>query len=227
MLIPEVILNYTVKTAIEIINLDWESNTDKTKTILYDLLGKDDNGFKLQLNKFNYFEQGQSIFLKSKGESRRLQVTLGYNIERVGLPTIHILLPQENEKEKGLGMGEGYQDYEIDEIEGTYKRNFTNVYDSTYSLMITSDNSSEVSLIYHVLKSVLFCSFEHLEHMGIRDPKFGGQDLQFANDLVPTTVFHKNLTIQMFYETTVNELLSQKLARSLTFEGIIQQQTNI
>lgn len=219
MIIPELILQYTIKSIVDLINEDWDSTEKKEDTILYDLFYKDDNGFPMVMNKFNYLDQAKSIFLRSSGDPRKLQVTVGYNIERNGLPTIHILLPQENESDKGIGMGAGYQPDFIDEEEGIFSETFTNVFKSTYNLMITSDNSSEAILIYHALKNVLFSIFEHFELMGLRDPKFGGQDLQFNNDLVPPTVFHRNLLISFFYETTVKSILRQKLIKSLSIVG--------
>ena len=99
MLIPEVILMYTVKSLIDVINKDWTDNTDPTKTILYDLFYKDDNGYPLVLNKFNYFEQAKNLFITDKNKQRQLVVTMGYNLERKGLPTIHILLPDEQQDE--------------------------------------------------------------------------------------------------------------------------------
>lgn len=219
MLIPENILYHTVRSLFAFIEKDWKDNENKEKTILYDLLKKDDNGMELKIHRFDYYEQAQHIFLQPAGSSRKLQVNMGYNVQRAGLPTIHIMLPNEDKDEIGLGMGEGYQEYERDEEAGTYKRNFTGVWKSTYSLMITSDNSSEVVLIYHVLKNLFVATFEAFELRGLRDVTFGGQDLQFSNELVPPEVFHRNLTVNCFYESTVNELLSNKLIRGILTEG--------
>jgi len=227
MLIPELVLQSTVKSLIDLLQSDWLANSDKTKTILYDLFNKDDNGTLMVLNKFNYFDQARDIFIKNNGESRRLQVVLGYNLERMGLPTVHILLPNESEGDVGIGMGQGYLDPEFDTDSGTYKRNFTNVFNSTYNLMITSDNSSEVVLIYHALKNLFTAVFEHFELMGLRNIKFGGADLQFNNELVPPTVFHRNLSVSFFYESSVNELLTNKIINNFIFTGTIISSENI
>lgn len=219
MIIPEIILQYTIKSVLDLINDDWDGAVKKEDTILYSMFYKDDNGFPLVMNKFNYLDQAKAIFLRSVGDPRKLQVSVGYNLERSGLPTIHILLPNEVEDQKGIGMGAGYQDDFEDQEQGVWAESFTNVFKSTYNLMITSDNSSEAVLIYHTLKNVLFSVFEHLELMGLRDPKFGGQDLQFNNDLVPPTTFHRNLLLTFFYESTVKSIFNQKFIKNMQFVG--------
>jgi hypothetical protein len=213
MLIPEVILHYTVKTILDLIKSDFESQADEKNSVLHEFLFQDDNGMEITMNKFSYYEQGKNLFLKNEDESRKLTVNVGYNTERKGLPTIHILLPSETSGEVGIGMGEGYKQYNIFGDEGEYKRNFTNVFDSNYNMLITSDNSSEVVLIYHVLKNFMFAIFEHFENMGLRQPKISGQDLQLNTDLLPQNVYNRNISVSFFYESTVSEVMRHKLVK--------------
>ena len=55
----------------------------------------------------------------------------------------------------------------------------------------------------------------------MRDPSFAGQDLQFNNELVPPTVFHRNLILSFFYESTVSSILKQKVARGICFDPTV------
>lgn len=220
MLIPENIIYYNIRSLLKLIQEDWEENkADTTKTILYDLFNKDDNGLEMKINRFDYLKQAEHIFIQStKAESSRgLKVTMGYNLQRAGLPTIHILLPNESKYEVGLGMGEGYQDGVVDPDTGTYKTKFTNVQKATYNLMITSDNSSELVLMYHGLKNLMFATFAAFELRGLRDIEFGGQDVQLDSELMPDTVFHRNLTVSFFYESSVSGLTTEKIIKKLVF----------
>lgn len=219
MLIPENIIYHNLVNTIALLKEDWETNGDKTKTILYDLFYKDDNGIVMSYNRFDYLKQAEHIFVSSQQvtSSRKLMVTMGYNVQRAALPTVHILLPNENKHDVGIGMGQGYQDDVI--VDDKIKTTYTNVSKATYNLMITSDNSSEVVLIYHALKNIMFASFAAYELRGLRDIEFGGQDLQFTNDLVPPEVFHRNLTITFFYESHVRSLNSEDLVKKICFKG--------
>ncbi len=218
MLIPENVIYFNLKSLLDLIKHDFETE-ELEKTILYDLLKIDDNGMELKLHRFNYLEQAKSLFVDSqKGTSSRgFKVTMGYNTQRQGLPTVHILLPNESKYEVGIGNGEGYQDQIIDEDNDTVKTRFTNVQRATYNLMITSDNSSEVVLAYHVLKNLMFAAFPAFELRGLRNVEFGGQDVQFNNELMPDTIYHRNLTMTFFYESHVSSLMVEKLVTNLCF----------
>lgn len=236
MIVPEVIIYHSVKSILAFIKKDYEDDTTtgKTENILHKILYKDDNGITLSLNNFDYLKQGVNLFVNNQNNThaRKIDVNVGYNTQRAGIPTIHILLPNESKHDIGIGMGEGYQGYELitttiegeddeEDVEVTTRRNkYTGVYKSNYNLIITSDNSSEAVLIYHVLKNLMFACFPAFELRGLRDVEFGGQDLQFTNEFIPPEVFHRSLTINFFYESTVPSLVVDDL-----ITGIATQQT--
>lgn len=229
MLVPENIIYFNIKSLLDYIKEDFESNTLE-KTILYDFFKTDDNGMEMKLHRFDYLQQAKNLFVDSAkvGSSRSLNVTMGYNPQRQGLPTIHILLPNESKFDIGIGMGEGYQDPIIDTDEGTVKAVYTNVQKATYNLMITSDNSSEVVLLYHALKNLMFAAFPAFALRGLRNLEFGGQDVSLNNELMPDTVYHRNLTMTFFYESNVSALSTEKLVSKLIFQGnVVSSNTKI
>lgn len=227
MLVPEVILYHTLNSVIALLKSDYEQYVDKSQTILWGLLKTDDMGMELQMNRFNYYDVGVALFVTNQAPNiaRKLEVSVGYNHLRAGMPTIHIMLPSETKQENGLGNGEGYMDtvqFPEDETitpNTQFKRNFTNVTESNYNLVITSDNSSETVLLYHVLKNTLFAAFEAFEFRGLRDVKFGGQDLQFSNEFMPPDVFHRGISLAFFYESSVNALVREKLVVSIAVDN--------
>lgn len=233
MLIPEIILYHNIKSILDFVKKDYNDNVDKTKTLIYRLCKVDDYGLELKFYNFDYYEQAVKLLVTNQDvtNSRKIEISVGYNLNRKGLPSIHILLPSETSGEVGLGMGEGYasryvlspEEVDGDSTTGTTRTYYTNVSKSTYSILITSDNSSEVVLLYHLLKNLLFACFPAFELRGIRDPKFGGQDLQFSNELVPPEIFHRNLSLDFFYESIVSSFDVNQLISGVVFVGTPEQ----
>lgn len=221
MIIPEIIIYHNINSILELIKNDYNTANDKTKTIISRMFTIDDYGMELKYNRFNYKEQAIKLFVTNQrvNSSRRIEVSMGYNVQRSGLPTIHITLPDEQADSVGIGMGEGYQDSKINEDDNSVISNFTAVYRCNYNCIITSDNSSEAVLIYHTLKNLLFSVFPAFELRGLRDIKFSGQDLNFQNDMIPAEVFHRNLGISFFYETTVDSIQINEMAGKIIPDG--------
>ena len=221
MIVPEIIIYHNINSVLELIKKDYLDATDKTKTIISRLFTTDDYGMTLRYNRFDYKEQAIKLFVTNQGvnSSRRIEVSMGYNLQRAGLPSIHLTLPDEQADSVGLGMGEGYQDSKINETDGTVISNYTAVYRCNYNCIITSDNSSEAVLIYHTLKNLLFGVFPAFELRGLRDIKFSGQDLNFQNDMIPAEIFHRNLSISFFYESTVDSIQMYDMVNKITTNG--------
>lgn len=232
MIIPEIILERTLKTIIAIINDDWKQRGVKKpeSTILYDIFGLDDNGHELSYSNFNYLEQAKSILLKDNNYSRKLEVSFGYNQNRANMPTIHILLPNESTEDRSIGFDQD-DDEEVgfdndDEME--YKEVFHHPFSAVYNLMITSDNSNEVILMYNFFKYMLISMFEHIELLGLRKLKFGGQDLQLSNDLnMNPGVFHRNLMLSFTYDNKIKSVDTQTRIHKLIAKGSYMTDTAI
>lgn len=227
MLIPEVVIHNVISSAFAAVIDDWNLYTDKTRTILHEVFNKDDNGDVMKIGKFNYLEQAKSIFLKTNNNVRHIEITMGYNLERAALPTIHIILPSESKGENSIGMGEGYNDYDMDDINNQYKETYNYTKQVTYNLLITSDNSSEVILIYHFLNYILVSLKNHIELSGLRNISFGGNDLNFQNELVPTTIFHRSLLFSFYYENRVTDFFYKAYVKSLTAKGVPEEDMKV
>lgn len=227
MLIPEIILYNTVVSLIKTVEADYEAQTDKTRTFLNTMFTTDDNNNNMSFGDFNFLEQAKNLLLKKENSARRVAVSVGYNTERVGLPTIHITLPGENNYEKGIGYGQGYQDDEIDEYYQEYRKSYTDAYTANFNLILTSDNSSEVVLLYNFLKNCFVAINDVFELNGLRDIKFSGQDLQMNQELVPVNVYHRNLLVNFFYESTMYSLNREKFALDFKSNQTVQQTTAV
>lgn len=215
-LLPEVILYNTLDSIVKLLRDDLEKASADKDTILYKLLGVDEEGKPLKMNLYYFFKQAKKVFLTPDN----LNVTFGYNLETAKQLSLAILLPGENAM-SDIGGNEGYLDQITSASSGateSIQQQFTTMYDTTYQVLITGYNSSEVNIVYNVLKSMLLMVQEHLELMGLRIPVLSGQDIAVQQDIEPIPVFHKSLNISFKYELTVSKLLKDEVMKGFWYQ---------
>lgn len=219
-IMPEVVIYKALESIIRYIRTDLSKAEKDEDTILYRLLGEDIDGNPLRMNRWNFFKQAKKIFT----DNQNLSVNFGYNYEVAKIISLHIILPSEEAAESAIGQDEGYQVYPDGEdraFEG-----FTQNFRSNYQIMITSNNSSEVLTVYHVLKSTLLMIFPHLEIMGLRLNKLSGNDVYFKDDMMPNGIFHKVLNLSFNYELRVPQLISQEIIKGIIVRGHLLSDIN-
>ncbi len=210
-LLPEVVIFNTLESIVKLLRDDLIQNPDTdSNTILYKILGLDEEGKTIKINLYEYFKQAKRMFLKPDN----LSVNFGYNQKVANMISMHILLPAEQGRST-IGEDEGYIEEDI--IEGGIKTStqpyFTQIYDCTYQIMITSNNSMEVNVVYNVLKSMLLMLTPNLELMGLRIPVLSGNDIIMQDDLIPNPIFHKVINLSFTYEHNVPQLLRNEVAK--------------
>lgn len=212
---PEIIIYNALESVIRCVRKDLADNKEKEQeTILFRLLGENIDGKPLTMNRWNFFKQAKKIFTNKNN----LSVNFGYNFEVANIIALHIILPSEQAAESAIGQDEGY-DIQTDNEKVT--NFFTQNFQSNYQIMITSNNSSEILTVYHVLKSMLLMLVPHFEIMGLRLCKFSGNDIMFKDDLMPNGMFHKVLNISFNYELKVPQMLQKDIMKKMIFEGKI------
>lgn len=223
-ILPEIVLYNSLKSILKVVKDDFHNN-QLEDTIIYACFAKDENGNNIQIENFNYLEQAIAIFAN---RDREMEISLGYNMQVSGQASIHILLPSEQGKSLLIGASENYQPNVARDNGNQIAEQFSNSYDATYQLMITSENSAEAILIYHFLKAVMLSLYYHFELSGLRDPKWSGQDVSIQQDLIPTHIFHRALGITFWYEVTIPNMITKKLISGLQITGIINtNNTNV
>lgn len=216
-LIPEMVIYQTLENITKYIRddlskvqPDGEGKYDYSNTFLFRLLGLDDDNNPMKMNRYNYFIQAKKIFDNMKN----LSVNIGYNFEVAKIISFHIILPSEQPASVAIGEDEGYFT-EQDETTGKTQLKFCQMFSSNYQIMITSDNSSEVNLVYHIYKSLFIALVPHFSLKGLLNPKFSGNDIVFQDDTMPMGIFHKVLNIHFDYELIVPQLLlADKIGRA-------------
>ena len=212
-IIPELVINKILVSIVKLLRDDLEHHPLNEKdTILYKILGLDEQGEDLQINIYNYFKQARKI-IETK---QNLSVNFGYNQEVANMISLHIILPSETGK-IGIGADEGYVD-DVDDNNAMHQGYLTQVYDTTYQIMITSNNSAEVNVVYNILKSMLLMLIDHIEFMGLRNPSISGNDIVIQDDLTPVPIFHRVLNLSFTYEHVIPKMLKDIVAKRFYYQ---------
>jgi hypothetical protein len=211
-IIPEYVINGILQSILEVLKFDIDSHSgNKKESYLYSILGRDEDNNELKMNRYNFFEQAADLFSKND----RLKVNYGFNLEIAQDLSLHIILPSENGKDASLGADEGYltsEDGIVHRTQGFY---------SNYQIMITSSNSSEVLLVYHVLKSFLILLLPTIDLLGLRNPKIGGGEVMLNQEYVPAHIFSKVINLSFSYDVTIPTTIMPNIIERIKFKGNI------
>lgn len=209
-LIPELVISNILTTIREMLRKDLKDAPSDDKTILYRILGVSEDGQPIQIGHYNYFKQAKQII----SDPKNLSVNFGYNQEVSKQCSLHLLLPSEQSK-MAIGGDEGYiNDINDNKVQPYY----TQTYECTYQIMITSNNSFEVLIIYNIFKSMLLMLLDTLELSGLRNPSLSGNDIVMQENLIPIPIYHKVLNLHFLYEHNVPQLLLQDVNKTFLYE---------
>ena len=211
-LFPDIILCRTLESIVKLLREDLIANgKSDEETILYKIIGVDEEEKPLKWNFVNFYKQAKKIIL----DENNLSVNFGYNLETSTPICMHIILPSEQGK-MCIGADEGYLS-ERDK-EGNYQLYHTEMYETTYQIMITSTNSTEVTIVYHIIKSMLLMLVDQIDLMGLRNPTLSGNDIVMQDDLTPVPIFHRVLNVSFTYEHNVPKLIKDNIAKSFIYQ---------
>lgn len=203
-LIPELSLFRIIEGLIDHIKVDWESTANKPDTMIYQVF----NG--LLHDKKDYYQQAIDLFTRKIDHPRKVSARLFFDAERAKVPTIHITMPADSDGENSIGVGESGMPESM--LEGAtsltpiYERRF----DTTFQIICTSDNHSEVLIMYHMLRAGLISIFDTISLQGLENAKMSGQELRIKSDLVPENIFMRGIGITSSYEVKVPRWWSEQ-----------------
>lgn len=220
-LFPDIILCRTLESIVKLLREDLIANSKSDEeTILYKIIGVDEEEKPLKWNFVNFYKQAKKIIL----DENNLSVNFGYNLETSTPICMHIILPSEQGK-MCIGADEGYLS-ERDK-DGNYQLYHTEMYETTYQIMITSTNSTEVTIVYHIIKSMLLMLVDQIDLMGLRNPTLSGNDIVMQDDLTPVPIFHRVLNVSFTYEHNVPKLIKDNIAKSFIYQyRLLDNETN-
>jgi hypothetical protein len=200
-LIPEIIIKNTFDSLFKYVWDDYNSQSDEKDSIIYGML------YGLELDNFDYYKETLKLLENRFGKSsRRMNLSLGYDLNSKNYPKISIILPNE---ESALNLANMTTDYEYNEAETKGWQVNVNGYRTTYNLLITSDNPNEVVLIYHFLKALATSSPEQFELNGLINVIISGRDITLDMEVPPPNyLFHRTVALSFEYNNSVRVLTS-------------------
>lgn len=188
LLIPEIQLRSLTAAFVQFIRDDFNDATDKTTTLLYDWFKDVKDG------KLDYYVEAQKIFLTLNTDQRHVVVRSMFDPDRMGPPTVHIVLLSEV---KG-----SLDSLSTDRAESGDQVRFSRSFDTTYSIVCTSDNPVEVYILYNSIRAMYIMLMSAVELAGFRNFKLGGRDVMPNEDIVPVNICMRALTATFTYQNS-------------------------
>lgn len=209
--IPEILLYNVIDTILKTIRKDLLDNVEEKNTIFYKLF----YGTKFENLNLDFYSNAKDIFSRDKSHPRFLDLRMFFNADRANIPTIHLNLPSESDIGGGVGVDAGYNGTNYDPISQTISQNHTRTFNTIYNIIITSDNSDEVLIIYHALRAFMVSLLDIIDLNGLRNPKLGGADLQINPELIPPHIFIRAISLNCFYELTIPSLIKEQIINKI------------
>ena len=214
-MIPDIQLHEIIKSCLLALRSDYETNGSvESDTILYHLL----NTSKVEdTGKYNWYSQAVEIFI-NRGEShpKYLDTRLFFDRERASIPTVHIMMSGETKGADGIGLDEGFNEEQV--IGGDQRAVLNRQFDINANIVVTSDNTFETVIVYHVLKSMLISIMTHIQLKGFINPSISGRDITISQELVPSGLYSRAINFTAAYELSVPEVVLNKIVQSVWLE---------
>jgi hypothetical protein len=213
--IPDIVLINTINMCLKIARTNYNTNNDsgrEHRSILA-LLFKG-----LVIGEYDVFENIKKLVLTTPEDPRHIEAQLSYDHNASSnAPIIWITLPSENNRNNSLSTGEGDQEplYLAGEEGGqdSFLPQYNYRFGTTYQIVLGSINKNEVTLLYHLIKSLLVSCIGHLEQEGISNLKIGGGEIRTA--AIPSRFFTKAITLNFEYEQVIPETASSLIYRKI------------
>jgi len=213
--VPEVTLRKLIEGFLLHIRNDYNANlADTTKSLLYAYFtGINDN-------KKNYFDEAVDLFTRTPDHARYIETRMFFDAQRGIIPTIHITMPSESVGMNSIGIGEGGDEgHRI--VDGTdifvqYERRF----DTQYHIVCTSDNHSEVLMMYYLLRAGLISVLDSVALEGLENAKISGQELKINPDLVPNHIYMRSIGLSFSYDELVPRWWTDSLVTDICVRNV-------
>jgi len=224
--VKEIILKEAVDIFLKFLDTDINANiSDPTKTYLAIIIGE-----QKKIGNYDFLTQVLSVFSKQKDDPRKIFVDYMYNMKSEKRPSIYVSLAADSPAQNPMSMGQGYSDNVFiqtagsntpsDTTDDTYNtaETYTRRFSSAINLVIISDNSNEVILIYEILRAGFISLLPHLSISGFENLKLSGQDLIIQQGEVPANTFKRVIQLSFEYMFSAIDLTQKPVIRDFIIE---------
>lgn len=211
--LPEIRLKRVCDALIEYLVSDLKScikDEKENESYLYLLFHADKDDKNESVN----YNEAKQIFLRKESDPRYLKICPVFDRRRAAVPTIHIVIPQDNEEFRQIGDIEG----DLYESENALTEKIERGYICQFNLLTTSDNINEVLLINYVLRALLLSSNPQLQMIGFINPSFSVQDLNINPELFPANAYIKGILMTATYAECIPQLNKEDKTETIIFD---------
>tara|TARA_R110001599_G_scaffold215300_1_gene413498 strand:+ start:1580 stop:2272 length:693 start_codon:yes stop_codon:yes gene_type:complete len=223
MIVPEQIVRDSLEKIFEFIKSDWDNASSEQESYLYKVLSSPN--LKLT-DRYEFYTQAKALFTDQPDGRRRLRTHLFFNAERQGSPTMHIMPSNDSSIPSGLGLNQGETMLESGDSNQYLNQIMTRAYNSQMPMVFTSENPSEVLMMYYFVRQLLVPMFNHFEMMGLKNCTMSGAAINIEEHLVPKGIFAKQLTLSYYNELNSVNFYTLAEINGLNFIQIIQDAFN-
>lgn len=220
-IVPEFVVFNTVQSILKYLNSDYNSQTEKTKTFLYELCNA------TGMIRYNFFDNAIQIFAAPIDGPRAIKCTFQYNQQQTQFPNMYIQHAGEQDGVNAISTDEdSYEPADYDDTADGFRHSYARRSNSTIQLVITSDNSNETVMIYYIMKALLLSlrGSGHLTFAGLENVKISGSDIQVQMDNMPRPIHRKVINLYLEYDSYTIDLDKNKYALGAIFNGIMKDQ---
>jgi hypothetical protein len=214
-ILPEVIIFKALKAMIAILKDDIQSIQPEEDKILDSMF----NEINDILNDFVYLKQSKEAF------KNNLHLYMGYNQEVSEYPSVHLIMNSDSENPNMIGIGQNAFGVQENYFKDGNSSTYNSFFKAQFTILLSSENWSEVVLIYTVIKNVLIMLRDHFELEGLQNLTIAGQDLTLSQELMPIGIYHRSITINFTYLNEVKSLFSNKIIKSAHFKQLLSCKT--
>ncbi len=209
--IPEELILKNIELGLEAIKTDFAASPTEQDSFLYRITKNS------SLDRYELFEQAKSIFINppNKNEPKSVQVSMGFNLQRMNEPNVHILMESDSKgKEDGLGTDVDVASPYIDsETAIGASGNRTNVYtrnfDSRFNIMCSGSNPTELMLVYYVVRNLLYSMISDFDLNGFQNLKISGGSLN-PQQQIADKFYLKSIFMEFDYNVEIPRLWKGK-----------------
>lgn len=220
MIVPEFVLLDNINKAIKAIRDEYVAAPDKTQTWLYRCY----NG--IVIDDYDAYRQIVSIIVNTPtGTPRFFKGDIMFNSNKNTPPSFHITLPSESLSDgNSVGSGEWQAtDLEIHNTDDTVADVEIPVYtrriQCIYNVVVTSDNSMEIVMLYAFMRGILISIIPSLHLAGLQNIGFAGNDIQPYNEVGANQLYMRSVSLSLQYETSSPSLFSLLKGKSVEVDG--------
>lgn len=214
MVFPEQTVKSVVDYCLKYLKDDYTEQVDKEKSYLFSVFGE----YK-ESSVFDYWKNAVALLTRSQDEPRAIETHFFLNRNRFTLPTIHVTLNSDQPGPDGVGFDRGWGMGDGDGQSITSGREFN----TRFQIVITSDNTFEVLIMYHVLMACLIGNNHLLSLNGIQNPSLKGGDIILNDQSNPTAIYARAIFLDCNYSLISRQFgVNEDLVSDINFFPTIQ-----